>query len=176
MRESDRATICVGAWVDPGLPFGRETMHALPDPADPHQAVLQNVPFFVDGLNFGDLIRLGEPDHIGIHPIEAVVEASGHTRFLLILEDQPVPEMFEFMEDLFSVHELRLEAGGDGLVAVSVHPDLDPEEFFDPLLDWLSGYVPPEEDLLDLPAFSISEPIHTRLGPLSPTHRGPHRA
>ena len=47
--------ICVGAPVGPGLPFGRETMHALPDPADPAQAVIQNVPFFIDGLNFGDL-------------------------------------------------------------------------------------------------------------------------
>lgn len=35
-------------------------MHALPDPADPDQAVLDNVTFFVDGLNHGpDRARRG---------------------------------------------------------------------------------------------------------------------
>ena len=37
-----------------------------------------------------DLVRIGPPDHIGVQPIEAVVEASGHVRFLLILDDHPV--------------------------------------------------------------------------------------
>lgn len=168
MREADETTICVGARVAPDLPFARETMHALPDPAHPRQAVLQNVPFFVDGLNFGDIIRIGPRDHIGVHPIEEVVEASGHVRFLVFLEDQPVADLFERMEELFPQHALRMENGGDGLVAASMHPDLDPEEFFEAFVDWMSEHVPADEDLWDHTAFCISEPIHTTIGPLVP--------
>lgn len=168
MREPDQTTICVGAAVAPDLPFGRETMHALPDPADPAQAVLQNVPFFVDGLNFGDIVLIGPPDHTRTHPIEAVVEGSGHVRFLVILDDVPVEELLDWIDCFFLPHELRIEDGGDGLVALSLHPDLDPDEFFDLFLDWMIDQVPPDEDLLDRPAFSISEPIHTRIGPLRP--------
>jgi hypothetical protein len=166
VRESNHSTICVGATVGSDLPFSRETMHALPDPADSAQAVLQNVPFFVDGLNFGDLVRIGERDDIGVHPIEAVVQPGGHVRVLLFLEDQPVAALFERMAHLFPDCALRMENGGDGLVAISMHPDLDPEDVFEALLDWVAEHVPEDEDHWDNTAFCISEPIHTTVGPL----------
>jgi hypothetical protein len=72
------------------------------------------------------------------------------------------------MEELFPHHALRMENGGDGLVAASMHPDLNPEEFFEAFVDWMSEHVPPDEDLWDLTAFCISEPIHTTIGPLVP--------
>ena len=70
MRERQQTFVVRGHVREPSI-GGSETIHALPDPADPDQAVIQNVPFFVDGLNFGDIVRLGPPDDIGVRPIEA---------------------------------------------------------------------------------------------------------
>lgn len=165
MRESSEETICVRGHVGPDLPIGDETMHALPDPADPSQAILVNVPFFVDGLNFGDIIRLGEPEY-DVYPIEAVVLPSGHVRFLLFLEDQPVTAFFERMEEAFPGNTIRMEHGGDGLVAISMHPDIDPDDVFEELIDWLAEHVPDDDEMWDRPAFCITEPITSRIGPL----------
>ena len=59
--DADRVRVAAPV-IELDLPVCREVMTALADPADPDQAVLVNVPFLVDGLNFGDLVRLGEPD------------------------------------------------------------------------------------------------------------------
>jgi hypothetical protein len=90
MREEPQ-TLTVMAPVPHWRICTSETMHALPDPAHPDQAVFQNVPFFVDGLNFGDVVRLGPPDELGVRPIEAVVTTNGHVRFLALTGPLAIP-------------------------------------------------------------------------------------
>jgi hypothetical protein len=167
MRDRSEATIRVSVRLPRSVPFASETMKALPDPADPQQAVILNVPFFADGLNFGDIVRIGEADDLSVHPVEAVVTPSGHVRFLLLLEDLPVEDLFEHLGLRFPPHLLRMEDGGDGLVAVSVHPDLDTDELIDVFLEWVADHAPDAPDLLDDTAFCITEPIPSRVGPLS---------
>ena len=71
--------------ADPGRGSLRaETLHALQDPADEDQAVIANVPVFIDTLNHGDLVRIG-PEENGTRPVLSVVIVSGHRHFLIFL-------------------------------------------------------------------------------------------
>lgn len=54
------------AAVELDLPVCSEVMSAIPDPADPDQAVLVNVPVLVDEINFGDIVRLGDETEGGV--------------------------------------------------------------------------------------------------------------
>ena len=138
-----------------------ETMHALPDPADPDQAVIQNVPFFVDGLNFGDVVRLGPPDEIGIRPIEAVVIPSGCVRFLVVIGPLAAEHLVDHLYEIFPVPMVRVETG-QGLLAVCVHPDLAPDEVVFEIFDWFEAQgVPPGDECV-----GISELLESEIGPL----------
>jgi hypothetical protein len=138
-----------------------ETMHALHDPAHPDQAVIQNISFFVDGLNFGDVVRLGPPDEIGIRPIEAVVIRSGCVRFLVLTGPLPEPDLIERLSDLFPPPVVRAECG-NGLIAVSVHPDLEPEEAVYEVFDWfVVRGIPAGDD-----SVGVSNLFESEIGPL----------
>jgi Domain of unknown function (DUF4265) len=138
-----------------------ETMYALPDPADPDQAVIQNVPFFVDGLNFGDVVRLGPRDDIGIRPIESVVIPSGCVRFLVVTGPLSESDLADHLTGLFPSHMVRVETG-DGLLAVSVHPDLEPQEAVFEVFDWFEAKgVPPGDD-----SVGVSHLLESEVGPL----------
>jgi hypothetical protein len=160
MRE-EQQTLTVRGHVRHASTCSSETLHALPDPTDPHQAVIQNVPFFVDGLNFGDVVRLGPPDDIGIRPIEAVVIPSGCVRFLVVTGPLSESDLVDHLCDLFSSHAVRVEIG-EGLVAVSVHPDLEPEEAVFEVFDWFEAQgVPPGDD-----SVGVSHLLESEIGPL----------
>lgn len=140
----------------------RETMHAFPDPADPDQAVIVNVPFFVNGLNFGDVVRLGKPDEIGIRPVEAIVIPSGHTRFLALTGFLSAPDLVDRLHHAFPSYALRIEGDGEGLLSVSVHPDLVPDEVVYEVFDWFEeeGIVPGDESV------GVTSLFESRVGPL----------
>jgi hypothetical protein len=158
----EQQTLTVRGHVRHASICSSETMHALPDPAHTDQAVIQNVPFFVDGLNFGDVVRLGPVDDIGIRPIEAVVIPSGCVRFLALTGPLPEPDLIEHLSDLFPPHELRAECG-DGLVAVSVHPALEPEEAVYATFDWFEERgIPPGDE-----SVGVSNLFESHIGPLS---------
>src|SRR5829696_5195455 len=70
---------------DPPGSLQFEHMHASQDSAVDDQAVLLNAPFWVDWLNFGDLVRVGPPGEGGSRPILEVVVASGHVRVMAIV-------------------------------------------------------------------------------------------
>jgi hypothetical protein len=154
-------TLTVRGYVRPPSICSSETMHALPDPADPDQAVIDNVPFFVDGVNFGDIVCLGPPDDIGIRPIEGVVVPSGCIRFLVILGPLCGDDLIEHLYDLFSLPMVRIE-GGHNLLAVSVHPDVDPEEVAFEVVLWFEekGIDPVNETV------GITEFFESEVGPL----------
>jgi Domain of unknown function (DUF4265) len=161
MRE-DPQTLTVKASVRHWRICTSETMHALPDPAHPDQAVLQNVPFFVDGLHFGDVVRLGPPDELGIRPIEAVVTTSGHVRFLALTGPLAIPELADHLEDTFPEYALRTEGDGEYFLAVSVHPDLDPDDVAFEMILWFEehGVLPGADSI------GISEATESEIGPL----------
>jgi hypothetical protein len=161
MRE-DAQTLTVRGHVRHQTFCSSETMDALSDPADPDQAVIQNVPFFVDGLNFGDVVRLGPSDDIGIRPIEAVVIPSGCVRFLVVTGPLSESELADHLSDLFPPHAVRIETG-EGLLAVSVHPDLGPQEAVFEVFDWFEAQgVPPGDD-----SVGVSHLLESEVGPLA---------
>lgn len=144
------------------LPVGREVMSALADPADPDQAVLVNVPFLVDGLNYGDLVHLGEADEAGIRPILEVALASGHVHLVAATEPDEVHGLAAQLERTFPSYALRITAANDSLLSVSVHPDLDPEDVSDVIEAWLGDTAEdPDEGL------ALGRPCATELGPLA---------
>jgi hypothetical protein len=159
MREQPHTLTVRGVVRHPEI-CSSETMHALPDPADPNQAVIQNVPFFVDGLNFGDVVRLGPPDEIGIRPIEAIVTPSGCVHFTVLTGELPERDLVAYLSDLFHPLGVRIESG-DGLLAVSVHPDFDPVQVVHAVFDWFEELDPrPPDDL-----FGVSRIFETEVGP-----------
>jgi Domain of unknown function (DUF4265) len=161
MRENQQ-TLTVSARVRYPSVCSSESMHALPDPSDPDQAVIQNVPFFVDGLNFGDLVGLGPPDEMGIRPIEAVVTPSGHVRFLALTAPLPAADLFDHLHGMFPEYAVRIEGDGEGLLAISVHPDLDPDDVAFEVTLWFEehGVLPGDDSI------GISEMLGSEIGPL----------
>jgi hypothetical protein len=157
----EQQTLLVRGHVQHQAFCSSETMHALLDPADPNQAVIQNVPFFVDGLNFGDVVRLGQPDEAGIRPIEAIVAASGCVHFTVLMGELPETDLMRHLAGLFHPYAVRTEPG-DGLLAVSVHPDLDPVNVVHAVFDWFEELVPPPADDL----FGVSRIFETEVGPV----------
>jgi hypothetical protein len=138
-----------------------ETMQALPDPADRKQAVIQNVPFFVDAVNFGDVVRLGPPDQTGIRPIEAVVIPSGCIHFVVLVGTLSEARLTDHLTQLFPSPRVRIESG-HGLLAVSVHPDLAPEEVVYEIFDWFERQEPsPGDD-----DFGVTNLFESEVGPL----------
>lgn len=146
---------------DPDAPVWREVLLALPDPADADQAIVQNVPFLNEELNFGDLVRLGPADECGIRPILEVVIASGHVHVLAATEAGEAGELAAELERMFGSYALRVEASGRHLVAVSAHPDLDPAEVHAVIEAWLAKDAADEEEGL-----ALSRPAATRIGPV----------
>jgi len=142
-------TIRVAAAVtELDLPICSEVMAATPDPADPDQAVVVNVPVLVDEINFGDIVRLGAQDECGVRPILEVVVASGHVHMLAAAEDGGVPDLIAELERMFPAYALRFAAANDTVISVSVHPDVDAYDVAAVIEAWLgAGVDDPEEEL-----------------------------
>lgn len=161
-EETDFETIRVNAPVDdPDIPIWTEVMSAAPDPADPDQAVLLNVPFFIDGLNFGDIVRLGPADESGVRPIIEIVLASGHVHVLAATEDGEALELVAQLERMFPAYALKVERGSDTILAISIHPDLNADDVVEVIEDWLALDAEDDEEGLAVGAIS-----RTDLGPL----------
>ena len=146
---------------DPDVPAWSEVMHAAPDPADPDQAVLLNVPFLVDEINFGDLVRLGPEDERGVRPILEVVLASGHVHLIAATDPDETAYLIAELERTFPAYSLRIERARGGLVSVSAHPDVEPGDVFEVVSRWLASEAEVEEEGL-----ARSPPLETRLGEL----------
>jgi hypothetical protein len=157
----DSESIRVNAPVDdPELPILTEVMWAAPDPADPDQAVLLNVPVIVDGLNFGDIVRLGPVDECGVRPIVEVVLASGHVRLGALTEPGEAADLIAELERMFPAYALRIEGHSERLLSISIHPDLDPDEVSAVVEAWLEADADEDEGL------AVGPIIETELGPI----------
>ena len=134
--------------VDADIPVCSEVMHALPDPSDPDQAILITVPVLVDGINFGDIVRLAPEDDFGVRRIVEVVVTSGHVHMLAAVADGEAADLVSELERMFPSWALRIEAASATIVSVSVHPHLDPEEVGAVVAAWLAEELDDvEEDL-----------------------------
>jgi hypothetical protein len=144
-----------------GGPQG-ELIHAALDPADSNQAVLHDAPFFVDWLNYGDLVRVG-PEEDGARPILEVVEASGHRHIVGLLGRHSAQSLSDRLDAQFlGQFALRMEGASGGLISVSVHPDTDPEDVLHAMADWLD-----EQGAQDDDDVALSPVFQTRLGPVT---------
>lgn len=139
-----------------------EHLHAQVDPAAENQAILHNTPFFVDYLNFGDIVRVGEGEDS--RPILEVVHASGHRRIQAFTGTAHPQGLSERLHGLYADHEIKLEGSDQnpdiGLMVVSIHPDVDAERVWEHIADWLddNGQSPDTA--------SVSPPLETQLGPV----------
>jgi hypothetical protein len=139
------------------LPICSEVMSAIPDPADPDQAVLVNVPVLVDEINFGDIVRLGEEDECGVRPILEVVVASGHVHMLAAAEDDGATSLAAELERMFPAYALRMVVASESVLSVSVHPDVDADEVAAVIEAWLGAGVDDPEDEPAIGPVSVSE-------------------
>jgi hypothetical protein len=136
-------------------------MHGLPDPASEDQAILVNAPFWIDGLNFGDVVRVGPPDGTGVRPIVEVLVASGHVRVMAVTGRHGIDGVFDALRSAFPHYALKIEGDGTRVLSVSVHPDLDPDDVLDAIAEWLDDH-----GALDDEDVAFSPPIRTELGPI----------
>ena len=147
--------------VEAEIPVCSEVMDALPDPADPDQAILVNVPVMVDGLNFGDVVRLAPEDDFGVRRIVEVVVASGHQHMLAAVEEGEMRDLVNELERMFPAWALRYVAASDTILSVSVHPHLDPDAVGAVIAGWV-GDDADEDDVL-----AMTFPCASELGPLA---------
>lgn len=160
MREqSHRATRIAAPVIENEIPVCTEVMYALPDPAEPDQAVVANVPVLTDSINYGDIVRLGPADELGIRPVTEVVIASGHAHFLAAAAEGEAHELVAEIERRYPAYAIRIACASDSLISVSVHPDLDPERVARTVADWLEA----DPDLAD-EAPAVADPCRTEPG------------
>lgn len=159
-RYTDAETTRVAApVVDADIPVCSEVMHALPDPSDPDQAVLINVPVLVDGINYGDIVRLAPEDDFGVRRIVEVVVASGHQHMLAAVEDGEAAELVAELERMFPSWALRIEAASATILSVSVHPHVDADEVAVVIANWLAEDAENNEEEL-----AMTDPCESELG------------
>ena len=124
--------------IDAGIPVCSEVLEALPDPSDPDQAIVVNVPVMVDGLNYGDLVRLAPENEFGFRRIVEVVVASGHQHMLACVQEGEAADLVNELERMFPSWALRVERASGTILSVSVHPHLDPDEVGVVVAGWLA--------------------------------------
>jgi hypothetical protein len=157
-----QAAIRVAAPIDdPDFPVFSEVMAAAPDPADPDQAILLNVPFLVDGLNFGDIVRLGPEDERGVRPIFEVVHASGHVHLLAATEEEEDADLIAHLERTFPSYALRIEGARGHVLSISVHPDLESGAVREAVEAWLGMNLADHEESL-----AVGPACASQLGPV----------
>ncbi len=144
--------------VEADIPVCSEVMDALPDPADPDQAILVNVPVMVDGINFGDIVRLAPEDDFGVRRIIEVVVASGHVHMLAAVEQGEMADLVNELERMFPTWALRFVVASDTILSVSVHPHLDSDEVGAVVAAWV-GEDADEDDVL-----AMTLPCESELG------------
>ncbi|HYH60268.1 MAG TPA: DUF4265 domain-containing protein [Solirubrobacterales bacterium] len=145
--------------VEADIPVCSEVMNALPDPSDPDQAVVINVPVMVDWLNYGDIVRLAPEDDFGVRRIIEVVVASGHQHMLVAVEDGEAADLVNELERMFPSWALLVAAMSPTILSVSVHPYLDAEDVGEVVAGWLAE---DDEDLEDTLAMTF--PCASELG------------
>jgi len=156
---TDAETIRVAAPViETEIPVCSEVMDALPDPADPDQAVVINVPVLVDGINFGDIVRLAPEDDFGVRRIVEVVVASGHIHMLAAVEKGEMLDLVNELERMFPTWALRFAAASETFLSVSVHPHLDLDSVGDVIAEWVG------EDADDGEVLAMTFPCESELG------------
>jgi hypothetical protein len=157
---TDTQTIRVRAPIeDPE--FGSECMSAAPDPESADQAVLLNAPFWVEGLNYGDIVRLGPPDQIGLRPIVEVLVPSGHRHVIALTGGYRTDGLYSRLLESFPEYALRIEGHAETMLCVSVHPDLDPDDVVAAMAGWLD-----DEGAADDEDVALSPVFETRIGPV----------
>lgn len=116
------------------------------------QLAVRNVPFYVQGIAFGDVIR-ARPDHARQELVfDELVEESGHSVFHLLIRDS---EQQPAVEDLLRRLELTWEAAADPqYLAVDVKPEQD----------WVAARAALEE-------LVHAETIYLQEGCISSVHR-----
>ncbi|MDQ3758386.1 MAG: DUF4265 domain-containing protein [Actinomycetota bacterium] len=138
-NSTDADTIRVAAPViDADVPVCSEVMHALPDPSDPDQAILIDVPVLVGGVNFGDIVRLAPEDDSGVRRIVEVVVASGHVHMLVAVDEGEAPDLIAELDRMFPSWALRTECASPAILSISVHPHLDAAGVRTVIADWLA--------------------------------------
>ena len=144
--DADRIRVAAPV-IDAGIPVCSELMDALPDPSDPDQAVLINVPVMVDGLNYGDIVRLAPEDDFGVRRIVEVVLASGHRHMLVAVEEGEAADLVNELERMFPSWALRVEAASATVLTVSAHPHLDADDVGAVIAAWLAEETDDEESV-----------------------------
>jgi hypothetical protein len=148
-HEKTDAEIRVAAPViDADIPVCSEVMYALPDPSSPDQAVLINVPVMVDGLNYGDIVRLAPEDDFGVRRIVEVVVASGHVHMLVAVEEGETADLINELERMFPTWALLVAAMSPTILSVSVHPHLEADDVGEVIAGWLAEDDDELEDTL----------------------------
>jgi Domain of unknown function (DUF4265) len=93
---------------------------------------INNIPFFLENLSFGDLVSVKAADgEAGTFEIDSVVEASGHSTLWVMVSDKSVGT--QVLDALVALGCGREGGVFEGVFALNVPPTVDLQEVLDAL-------------------------------------------
>jgi hypothetical protein len=98
---------------------GGESLWARAIPDEPDHYILNNIPFFAHGLNYGDVIRCVDlPDRP--REVVEVVRRSGNSTFRLAFSSNAEPEVVEDSVKQIRECGAQIECATPGIYAISI--------------------------------------------------------
>jgi hypothetical protein len=109
--------------LPPNDPSGGEAEWVWAEPEGNNMYVLKNVPTFVKGLSYGDVVKTRIEDDVPV--FEDVVRRGGHSTYRIYANsDRRTPEVMKVIQTLEKMHS-EMENATDKIVNVDVLPEAD---------------------------------------------------
>lgn len=109
--------------LPPNDPSGGDAEWLWAEPEGNNTYVLKNVPTFVKGLSYGDVVKARIEDDVPV--FEDVVRRGGHSTYRIYANsDRRNPEVMKVIQTLEKMHS-EMENATDKIVNVDVLPEAD---------------------------------------------------
>jgi hypothetical protein len=109
--------------LPPNDPSGGDAEWLWAEPEGNNTYVLKNVPTFVKGLSYGDVVKTRIED--GVPVFDDVVRRGGHSTYRIYANsDRRSPEVMKVIQTLEKMHS-EMENATDKIVNVDVLPEAD---------------------------------------------------
>ncbi|TAL23828.1 MAG: DUF4265 domain-containing protein [Aquabacterium sp.] len=132
MQASDSIKLTFRLSEDEQGPYPVSTESLWCRPQDGGRYRIENIPFFLEGLSWGDVVAVEElEDEPGVHRVEEIVEESGYSTVWVLVKDTKAGKAV--LDELSSMGCSRESGVLPDLYAVSVPPTVDLQEVVDRL-------------------------------------------
>lgn len=114
--------------LPPGTAFGGESESVWAEQNPDGNYRIKNVPFFVQGVSFGDVVRAEQKNDQLV--FKDVVQHSGHSTYRIFAHNgRHQPQVVDLLAELNRLH-CTYEAATEKLVGIDVPPEADIREVY----------------------------------------------